>query len=89
MSLARKLHSPTQYFAFSRALFEKQTEFFDDAAWGMNREEIYEQLLAVANSAGLDSAAMYEQLKRNEALKKTGALNYGKHAWKLAKQRKG
>lgn len=67
----------SKFWAFSRALFDKQTEFFDANVVNETRNKTYERLAKIAGSTGLDEKKIYSKLEISDKPDKDGGLNVG------------
>lgn len=76
-SLAVEKIDPAKFFPFSKALFARQTEFFDTAVQDLNRQQIYERLAEVAEEVGVDKKAFLDLLFIPTATKKEDFHNNG------------
>ena len=56
------LHNPDKFWPFSKALFDKQIEFFDVNVVHESRNQTYERLAEIAASVGVDKAAILKML---------------------------
>jgi hypothetical protein len=56
------LHSPDKFWPFSKALFDKQLDFFDVNVVNESRNETYERLAALAGSVGVNKDDVLEML---------------------------
>ncbi|GAB7365546.1 hypothetical protein MBLNU230_g6618t1 [Neophaeotheca triangularis] len=68
---------PDKFWQFSRALFAKQTEFFDASVVREARNETYRRLARVAASVGVDGERVYALLEVSERPAPDGGLNVG------------
>lgn len=68
---------PGKFWDFSKALFDKQTEFFDVNVVNEPRNETYKRLAKLAGSAGVDEKAVYSLLEVPDKPGKDGSLNVG------------
>merc|ERR1712107_483347 len=73
----RKLGSSEIYFKFCELLFQKQTDFFDDATWEKNRLEIYDDLAKIAEEAGIRKDDFLTCLRPDPTLRVGEVKNYG------------
>lgn len=69
--------SPEKFTAFSAALFEKQTEYFDVNVVNESRNETYKRLAELAGSVGVDESQVYDYLKISDKPGEDGSLNTG------------
>ncbi|KAK4499454.1 hypothetical protein PRZ48_009969 [Zasmidium cellare] len=67
----------SKFWDFSRALFEKQTEFFDVNTVNETRNKTYERLAKIAGSTGLDEKTIFSKLEVSDKPDKDGSLNIG------------
>ena len=56
------LHNPDKFWPFSKALFDKQIEFFDVNVVNESRNQTYERLAEIAASVGVDKEAILKLL---------------------------
>jgi len=63
--------------AFSKALFEKQAEFWDSAVVNETRNSVYKRLAKIAAGAGLDESTIYSKLEISDKPDSTGNTNAG------------
>ena len=61
-ALAVKTLDEGKYLEFCKILFEKQTEFFDKNTYDLSRTQIYQKLVTVAGSQGVDQSKMMDLL---------------------------
>jgi hypothetical protein len=66
-----------KFWPFSKALFEKQTEFYDVSVVHEERNKTYQRLAKIAGSAGLDEGKVYDLLEISDKPGEGGALNIG------------
>lgn len=69
--------NPDKFWDFSKALFDKQTEFFDVNVVHEERNKTYERLSKIAGDAGVDSKKIYQLLEVSDKPDKDGGLNIG------------
>lgn len=69
--------APAQFFAFSAALFEQQTAFFDVNVVNETRNATYKRLAKIASDVGVDGAKVYALLEVSDKPGEGGALNSG------------
>lgn len=69
--------SPDEFWDFSKALFDKQTEFFDVKVVHEERNKTYERLAKIAGGVGLDEKKIYSLLEVADKPDKDGGLNIG------------
>ena len=69
--------SPDKFWPFSKALFERQQDFFDVNVVNETRNDTYKRLAKVAASVGLDEAKVYELLEVSQKPSEDGSLNVG------------
>ncbi|CAI6331497.1 unnamed protein product [Periconia digitata] len=69
--------SPSHFYAFSAALFARQTEYFDVNVVNETRNQTYKRLAALAGDVGVDEAKVYELLAISERPGADGSLNAG------------
>lgn len=55
--------NPDKFWTFSKALFDKQTEYFDEALINLPRNKTYEKLAKLAGGVGLDEKQIYSLLE--------------------------
>ncbi|KAK8181607.1 thioredoxin-like protein [Phyllosticta capitalensis] len=68
--------APDRFYAFSKALFDAQTEYFDVSVVNETRNATYRRLAKVAASVGLDEREVYGLLEIPEKADE-GSLNAG------------
>ncbi|KJX92593.1 hypothetical protein TI39_contig5839g00002 [Zymoseptoria brevis] len=68
---------PDKFWAFSKALFDKQTEYFDANVVHEPRNKTYERLAKLAGGVGLDDKKIYSLLEISDKPGKDGGLNGG------------
>lgn len=66
-----------KFWQFSKALFDKQTEFFDVNVVHEERNKTYERLAKIADSAGVDGKKVYNLLEIPDKPDKDGNTNIG------------
>ncbi len=66
-----------KFWEFSKALFDKQTEFFDVNVVHEERNKTYERLAKIAGSVGLDEKKIYSLLEVSDKPGKDGDTNIG------------
>lgn len=66
-----------KFWAFSKALFDKQTDFFDVNVVHEARNDTYKRLSKIAGSAGLDEKKIYSLLEVSDKPTKDGSMNIG------------
>ncbi|KAF2716754.1 hypothetical protein K431DRAFT_256922 [Polychaeton citri CBS 116435] len=69
--------NPEKFWDFSKALFDKQTEFFDVNVVNETRNKTYERLAKIASGVGLDEKQIYGLLKISDKPGPDGSLNSG------------
>jgi len=69
--------SPDKFWDFSKALFAKQTEYFDANVVNEPRNKTYERLAKLASSVGLDEKKIYDLLEISDKPDKDGSTNSG------------
>ncbi|KAI9850855.1 MAG: UAA transporter [Thelocarpon superellum] len=69
--------SPDQFYPFSAALFEKQTEFFDVNTVQETRNKTYERLAKLAATVGLNEKEVFDLLHVDVKPAQDGSLNIG------------
>lgn len=69
--------SPSKFWDFSKALFDKQTEYFDVNVVNEPRNATYKRLAKLASSVGLDEKDIYSRLEISDKPDKDGGLNTG------------
>ncbi|EME44109.1 hypothetical protein DOTSEDRAFT_71792 [Dothistroma septosporum NZE10] len=68
---------PEKFWEFSKALFDKQTEYFDENVVNETRNKTYERLANLAGTVGVDSKTIYSKLEISTKPGKDGSLNVG------------
>ena len=68
---------PDKFWDFSKALFDKQTEYFDVNVVNESRNRTYERLAKLAGGVGLDEKKIYSLLEISDKPGKDGSLNSG------------
>ena len=76
---------PDKFWAFSAALFDRQTDFFDVNVVGETRNATYKRLAAIAGSVGVDEGKVYGLLEIADKPGEDGALNSGNGVTDLVK----
>lgn len=66
-----------KFWDFSKALFDKQTDFFDVNVVHESRNKTYERLSKIAGSVGLDEKKIYSLLEVSDKPDKDGSMNVG------------
>ncbi|KAK4550256.1 hypothetical protein LTR36_003223 [Oleoguttula mirabilis] len=69
--------NPDKFWDFSKALFVKQTEFFDVNVVNEPRNKTYERLAKLAGEAGVDEKKVYRLLEVPDKPDKDGNTNIG------------
>ncbi|KAJ8611826.1 hypothetical protein MRB53_037739 [Persea americana] len=70
--------APDRFWPFSKALFDKQTEYFDENVVGEPRNKTYQRLAQLASSSvGLDEKQIYSLLEISDKPNSEGNLNVG------------
>ena len=69
--------APEQFYKFSAALFEKQTEFFDVNVVNEPRNKTYERLAKIAGSVGIEERKVLDLLLVPDKPAADGSLNVG------------
>ena len=69
--------NPDKFWEFSKALFDKQTEFFDVNVVNETRNKTYERLAKIAGGVGVDEKKVYSLLQISDKPDKDGSLNTG------------
>jgi len=69
--------APARFWAFSRLLLDRQTDFFDVGVVHETRNQTYRRLAALAAEAGVDGDAVYRKLEIADKPGPDGALNVG------------
>ena len=69
--------APDEFWPFSAALFEKQTDFFDVNVVNEKRNDTYKRLAKIAGSVGLDEGKVYDLLEVSDKPGEDGSLNGG------------
>jgi hypothetical protein len=57
-AIAVRMMDPSLFFKYSKLLFERQEEFFDDQTYNLSRSEIYSKLANLAKQVGVDQDKM-------------------------------
>lgn len=68
---------PQKFWEFSKALFEKQTQFFDVNVVNETRNKSYERLAQIAGHVGVDEKKVYSLLEISDKPDKDGSTNTG------------
>lgn len=68
---------PEKFWEFSKALFDKQTEYFDTEVVNETRNNTYKRLAKVAGSVGLDEKTIYSKLEIPDKPGPDGSKNSG------------
>ncbi len=66
-----------KFWDFSKALFDKQTDFFDVNVVHEERNKTYERLAKIGSSVGVDEKKMYGLLQVSDKPDKDGNTNVG------------
>ena len=69
--------SPDKFWDFSKALFDKQTDFFDVAVVHEERNKTYERLAKIAGGVGIDESKIFGLLQVADKPDKDGSMNIG------------
>lgn len=69
--------NPDKFWDFSKALFDKQTDFFDVNVVNETRNKTYERLAKIAGEVGVDSKKIYQLLEVSDKPDKDGNTNTG------------
>lgn len=69
--------NPDKFWDFSKALFDKQTDFFDVNVVNEPRNKTYERLAKLAGEAGVDEKKVYNLLEIPDKPDKDGNTNVG------------
>ncbi|KAK7726020.1 hypothetical protein SLS57_003610 [Botryosphaeria dothidea] len=69
--------APNKFYDFSKALFEKQGDFFDVSVVNETRNNTYKRLAKLAGGVGLDEKEVYSLLEISDKPGPDGALNTG------------
>lgn len=69
--------NPDKFWDFSKALFEKQTDFFDVSVVNESRNKTYERLAKLAGGVGVDEKKVYGLLEVSDKPDKDGSMNIG------------
>ncbi|QIW95751.1 hypothetical protein AMS68_001269 [Peltaster fructicola] len=69
--------SPEKFWDFSKALFDKQTEYFDVNVVNESRNKTYERLAKLASEVGIDEKKIYSLLEISNKPDADGGLNSG------------
>jgi len=70
----------SKFWDFSKALFDKQTEYFDENVVNEPRNKTYERLSKLAGNVGLDEKKIFSLLEISNKADKDGNLNVGNAA---------
>lgn len=68
---------PDKFWKFSKALFDKQTDYFDVNVVNEARNNTYERLAKLAGSVGIEEKAIYSKLEVSDKPDKDGSMNRG------------
>lgn len=68
---------PDKFWEFSKALFDKQTEYFDTEVVNETRNNTYKRLAKIAGSVGLDEKTIYSKLEISDKPGPDGSKNSG------------
>lgn len=68
---------PDTFWDFSKALFDKQTEYFDANVVHESRNATYERLAKLAGSVGVEEKKIYSLLEISDKPDKDGSTNTG------------
>lgn len=68
---------PDKFWDFSKALFDKQTDFFDVSVVNESRNKTYERLAKLAGGVGVDEKKIYGLLEVSDKPDKDGSMNIG------------
>ena len=69
--------NPDKFWDFSKALFDKQTDYFDVNVVNETRNKTYERLAKLAEEVGVDSKKVYSLLEVSDKPDKDGGVNIG------------
>lgn len=69
--------NPEKFWDFSKALFDKQTEYFDVNVVNESRNKTYERLAKLASEVGIDEKKIYSLLEISNKPDADGGLNSG------------
>ncbi|KAF2151984.1 hypothetical protein K461DRAFT_257495 [Myriangium duriaei CBS 260.36] len=69
--------NPDKFWEFSKALFDKQKEYFDVNVVSETRNATYKRLAKVAASVGVDESQVYKKLEISDKPADDGSLNTG------------
>ena len=69
--------SPDKFWEFSKALFDKQTDFFDVSVVHEERNKTYERLSKIAGGVGIDEKKILGLLHVADKPDKDGSMNIG------------
>ncbi|PNS20200.1 hypothetical protein CAC42_5650 [Sphaceloma murrayae] len=69
--------NPDKFWDFSKALFDKQTEYFDVNVVNETRNQTYKRLAKLAGGVGVDEDKVYKQLEISDKPGEDGSLNSG------------
>ena len=78
--------APDNFWPFSKALFEKQAEYFDVNVVNETRNNTYKRLATLAASVGLDEGKVYSLLEIPDKASDDGSLNVGNQVTNDVKQ---
>lgn len=66
-----------KFWEFSKALYDKQTDFFDVSVVHEERNKTYERLAKIAGGVGIDEKKIYDLLHVSDKPDKDGGKNIG------------
>ncbi|PSK60849.1 hypothetical protein B9Z65_999 [Elsinoe australis] len=69
--------NPDKFWDFSKALFDKQADYFDVNVVNETRNSTYKRLSKLAAGVGLDEGKIYKQLEISDKPGEDGSLNTG------------
>ncbi|KAG8630523.1 hypothetical protein KVT40_002142 [Elsinoe batatas] len=69
--------NPDKFWDFSKALFDKQADYFDVNVVNETRNQTYKRLAKLAAGVGLDEGKIYKQLEISDKPGEDGSLNTG------------
>ena len=69
--------NPDKFWDFSKALYAKQTDFFDVSVVNETRNKTYERLAKIAGGAGVDEKKVYDLLHISDKPGEDGSKNSG------------
>ena len=69
--------NPNKFWDFSKALFDRQSDYFDVNVVNESRNKTYERLSNLAGGVGLDEKKIYSLLEISDKPASDGSLNSG------------